>query len=89
MWWIEAWCAENLLYPLRSTTQIWLVMMCHQYGISLLVSHRVVSWEDHWWHHRWHKLEIWPSALLCNIQDIRICMGEETIVSVAYECKRI
>ena len=29
-WW-------NLLHPIRSTTQIW-VVMCHQYAISLLVS---------------------------------------------------
>ena len=27
-----------------------------------------------------------PSALLHNVQNIRICMGERTIVSVAYEC---
>ena len=53
IWWIEAWCAENLLHPISSTTQIWVVMMCHQYGISLLVSHRVVLW-----HQRWHKLKI-------------------------------
>ena len=40
--------------------------------------------------HRWPELdEIWPSALLRNVQNIRICMGEKTIVSVDYECKRI
>ena len=28
------------------------------------------------------------SALLRNVQNIKICMGEKTVVSVAYECKR-
>ena len=28
-------------------------------------------------------------SLLCNVQNIRICMGEKTNVSVAHECKRI
>ena len=27
----------NLIQPIRSTTQIW-VVMCHQYGISALIS---------------------------------------------------
>ena len=30
-------CMENLIQPIRSTTQIW-VVTCHQYGISALVS---------------------------------------------------
>ena len=38
---------------------------------------------------RWPKVEIWPSALLRNVQNIRNCMGEKTIVSVAHECKRL
>ena len=29
---------------------------------------------------RWPKLEIWPSALLRNVQNIRICMREKAIV---------
>ena len=29
------------------------------------------------------------SALLCNIQNIRICMGKKPIVSVTYENERI
>ena len=37
----------------------------------------------------WPKLEIRPSALLRNVQNITNCMGEKTIVSVAYECERI
>ena len=41
------------------------------------------------WNHRWPKLKIWPSALLYNVQNIRICMGEKTVVCVVYECKRI
>ena len=33
--------------------------------------------------------EKWPSALWRNVQIIRICMEEKTIVSVGYECKRL
>ena len=29
---------------------------------------------------RWPKLEIWPSALLRNVQNIRVCMREKAIV---------
>ena len=29
---------------------------------------------------RWPKLEIWPSAVLRNVQNIRICMREKAIV---------
>ena len=32
-----SWRVENLLQPIRSTTQIWVVTR-HQYGISVLVS---------------------------------------------------
>ena len=38
---------------------------------------------------RWPKVEIWPSALLRNVQNIRNCMREKTIVSAAHECKRV
>ena len=35
--WVVLWLVENLLPPVRSTTQIW-VMLCHQYGIPAFVS---------------------------------------------------
>ena len=34
----------NLIQPIRSTTQIWIVMR-HQYGISALVSQMSFGWE--------------------------------------------
>ena len=36
----------DLLQPIRSTTQIW-VVTCHQYGISALVD--VISRGNQWW----------------------------------------
>ena len=35
--WVVLWLVENLLHPVRNTTQIW-VMLCHQYGIPAFVS---------------------------------------------------
>ena len=36
----------NLIQPIRSTTQIW-VVMCHQYGIA---AHADVIWQGNQWY---------------------------------------
>ena len=40
-----SYCAENLIQPIKGTTQIW-VMTRHQYGISALVSQRSFGGES-------------------------------------------
>jgi len=40
----------NLLQPIRSVTQIWIVTR-HQYGISALISQTSFRWEDRRWRH--------------------------------------
>ena len=41
-------CEENLLQPITSTTQIWVVTR-HQYGISAHVAQTSFSGETPWW----------------------------------------
>ena len=64
-------CVENLLQPIRSTTQIWVVTRYH-YRISKLVSFVIFARGNHRWRRLFFQAKTARMARI--LVDIRVCV---------------